>query len=734
MWRVFGMLVFASAANNAYSQPNRPPPNDSPPSVAERAELYQRIASIQSTAELERLARAAVAAQNAAAQPLELIFERYFELDPAGAVTLAGELLRSRSPSLLVSLYTRLAQADVNAALAALSQVDDPAIARPVAMAVLRGLGADERAFDLVLASLQGEAREQFVVDALLQLSATAPQKALDAALALADPQKRSGFATTVVSQWASNAPSDAIAAVNAVPDLALQSQLRAAVLRSWRDTDSLFTYVVALGPEVRGEALANGVLERLARADAQRAAQTIAALPAGEERTELLPRVGSIYAQQDPEAAVAWARSLDPPAPELVANAIRFVAAREPLRAFDLAGSLDEPQRSQTYFSIVNSRIDAAQLPLLANRLARIDEGQTKTMLIATLVQVWADRSGDPEGVLAWMSSNEAAVPAEAFERAAYVFARTDPSGAAGYVDRVPSSVRAAWIAAVALGYSTTDLQGGLQFLERYRGEPGYDRGAPQLALRMAESDPAAAARLLASVGTRGADGAAPEFAIARNWAQRDPESAAAWAFELPLPQRSIALQMVTGIWGSQAPDAVRQWALGMLPGDRRDEALAAAVRARGAAPPDPVLLGAFSQDRARQGATMNTILATAQTDAAAARRLIGEHITDPRMRAQAEEMVDSFARGMASFPTGIVSGVVRNPVTGQAVGVAPGSLSGQSVTVIGPNGQPIALRPPEPGLIALPPGALRGPIPPIPPALEPRPPPTAPQPAVRQ
>ena len=184
MWRMFGILVFVSAASNAYSQPTRPPGVNPPPSVSERAELYQRIAGIESTAELERLARATIASQDAAAPPLELIFERYFELDPAGAATLGGELLRSRSPSLLFSLYLRLAQADVNAALAALSQIDDPLAARSVARAVLSGLGADERAYELVLASLQGEAREQFVVDALPQLATTAPRKALDAALA----------------------------------------------------------------------------------------------------------------------------------------------------------------------------------------------------------------------------------------------------------------------------------------------------------------------------------------------------------------------------------------------------------------------------------------------------------------------------------------------------------------------------------------------------------------------
>jgi hypothetical protein len=174
-------------------------------------------------------------------------------------------------------------------------------------------------------------------------------------------------------------------------------------------------------------------------------------------------------------------------------------------------------------------------------------------------------------------------------------------------------------------------------------------------------------------------------------------------------------------------------------------------------------VLLAAFSHDRARQAAMMNTILATAQTDAAAARRLIGEHITDQRMRAQAEEVVESFARGTAPItpvgafggvPTGVTTGAVGvapsgfvpgalggAPIgvapVGVAVGIPPGGVGGQPITIIGPNGQPITVRspvmPPEPGLIALPLGAFPGPSQSIPRATEPRPPASA-DPALRR
>jgi hypothetical protein len=730
--RLIGLLLVACAASAAYSQSNRPPPT-----VAERAEVYRRIAAIQSTAQLERLARETAASQDAA--QLALILDRFFELDAAAAVKLAGELLRSGSPSFVGLLYDRLARSDVNEALSALSQIDELAEARAASMAVFRGLGADERAFELVAASLQGGAREQFRADGLAQLAATSPQRALQEALVLPNAEMRRSLAMSIVSRWAIDAPSEAIAAVDGLADPELRSLLSSTVLRNWRGTDTLLTYVESLDRELRGKALMSSALERLVTDDARRVALIVATLPEGEERTRLLWAFSNSYARQDPEAAVAWTRTLDPAVPEIVANAVRHVATRAPLRAFDLAAALDEPLRSQTYLSIVNGPVDETQLLALATRVLRIDDEQTRMRLVMTLVEGWASRRGDPDGALDWLNANEAAVPPEAFERVAFIYAHSNPTDAAARVDRVPSRARAAWIAAVTSGIATTDVQGATEFLERFRGEPGFDRGAPPLAMRIAEADPAAAARFLASVGTRGADGVAPEMAIARSWAQRDPAAAAAWALDLPPMQRTIALQMVTGIWGSQDPAAVRQWALGMPPGERRDQALTAAIRARGAASSDPALLAAFSDDRLRQGAAMNVILATAQTDVAAARRLIGEHIADPRMRAQAEQMVDSFARGTAptpvmspfgAGPTGLVPGGIVGGLSGfppGAVRGVPFGVGGQPITIIGPDGRPVTLRPPagmlpEPGPIALPPGAYIGPTPPIPAPAQPR------------
>lgn len=705
-----GITALAAHAQELAQLPAGLPPT---PSVAEQAEFYQRIARIESTATLEQLAREAVAASPGAPQRAEIsvIVERYFELDAPGAVRLAGWLSTVGVGDFVAPLYERLARDDPNEAMSALSQIDDPGEAAIAAMATYRGLGGDERAFELVAASLQGDAAARFRTDALWQLAATSPREALAEALALTDPARREGIASSVIGRWASDAPSEAIAAAERVEDPALRAMLRDTVLRNWSDLDSLEAYFATLDPDSQRAVLSGGALYHLMRTDPLRLAELAERLPPGEDRRRVLLQIGTSYAQQDAEAALAWAQDHDDQDPELIVAVMRILARTDPLRVLDLAETLAEPARSQAYLAAIAAPADERQFPTFANRVLRMQEDQTKTALMVTLIDTWARYPSSVVPALDWMLTNAAVLPAQAFERVGYRYAQSDPSAAAAYIDRVPNAARSAWISAVAVGYAQTDPRGAVAFLDRFRGDPAYDGAAIALARPLAAFDPPAAARLLASVGSRGADGAGPEIAIAGQWAQRDPAAAAAWALDLPPLSRNIAMSIVTGTWARQDPEAVREWALQQPPGERRDAALMAAVRTRGASPPDPVVLSAFSDDRARQSALMNTILSTAQSDTAAARRLTDEYITDPRLRAQAEQMIDGFARGAVPLPAGgfgIATGVISGapPLTD---GVPTGRLFGPSdlpMLVIGPNGQPMRL--PSPELVPLPPGAL--------------------------
>jgi len=305
----------------------------------------------------------------------------------------------------------------------------------------------------------------------------------------------------------------------------------------------------------------------------------------------------------------------------------------------------------------------------------------------------------------LSWAVANAAAVPPEAFERLGHVIARADPVAAASYLDRVPSAGRASWLSAVTVSYALKgDPQAALSFIERYRGDPDFDRAATALAPHLARTDPPAAVRLLGSVGTRSDGGFGAELQIAREWMQIDPAAAAAWAIELPPLQRNAVLGMVTTAWGMSDRDSVRRWALSMPAGDKRDAALAGAVRAFGAEP-DAELMGAFSDDRARQAAMMSVVLTAATADRAAARRLLETYVSDPRMRAQGEQMIETMPRGPISGFS-VPASMIRDPVTGVALplGMAPPG--------VGPGGPPPSFTMPPSGPVFLP-GPPTAPLP---------------------
>lgn len=713
--RMILVLALLFAAPAAYTQPVSRTPGAQPvPTVAERAELYQRIARIDSTRELERLARESEAAPRDTLRPLqlELMVDRYFELDAAGSLRFAA-VLKASGPNFSAMLYERLARADINEALAQLSQIDDAAEARVAAAAVFRGLGADERAFELVSASLHGRAREDFRADSLLRVMQTSPRAAFEEAIALSDPERRRMLALSIVSHWARESPRDAMAAADAVADPELSALLHGTVLRTWSDPESLADYLAALDADSLQTALAAGALARLVQTSPHRAADLASRLPPSEQRRAILWSVATGYAQQDPDAALAWARNVTPPEPTLIGSVLQGIATRDPLRAFDLAGSLEEPGRSQGYLAAMNGgALDERQFTALANRVLALEDGQTKTAMLASLAGSWATRPGNAERALEWMVATGDALPQEAFARVGLLMARSDPDTAAAYVDRVPKSARNAWVAAVSAAYTSTDPQRGLAFLERFRGDAAFDNAAVAVAQQLAASDPARAARLLGSVPERGPAGFGAEVAVAQQWSLRDPLAAATWALDLPPQPRTIAVSIAVGAWAQRDPAAVQRWALALPRGEQRDAALTAAIRARGPADPDPALLDAFSDERMRESALMTSIMMRASTDAAAARRLVDRYVTDPRRREQAQQAIDSVAQSGIGAQSAIIgAGTFPAAPIMSPTGLAP-------AVMMGPNGQPIVVRP-APGAVPIPapigvPPQPRGPPPP--------------------
>jgi hypothetical protein len=390
-----------------------------------------------------------------------------------------------------------------------------------------------------------------------------------------------------------------------------------------------------------------------LARDDPLTALSIAEGLPPGNERQQMLSVVATAYGRTNPDAALAWAQSLSPPSPAIVANVLAGLARVDPDRAIDVFFESAEAsnQRGPGPFMalISNGALDAAHTAKLADRLfATPNHGSTLQML----TQMWAQRQ--PHDAARWLLAKGSAAPRTALGQAAMQLARTDPAAAIAYVDTVAPEHRATWISSVADGYAQADARGAASWIAQFRGEPGYHAALAAIAGKTAQSDPSAAARLFDSIDVAEAPGASQEAGrIAQAWAEREPRAAAAWAGAIAdADVRTNALGAVAGQWATRDAAGARGWALGLPTGAGRDAALMRILTTAAATTTtvDAVLVDAFSDAEARQRAVGMAVRVIASRNVPAARQVANQYLTDP---AAAERFIEQGRNGDSFGPS---------------------------------------------------------------------------------
>src|SRR5690606_16373672 len=125
----------------------------------------------------------------------------------------------------------------------------------------------------------------------------------------------------------------------------AMLAYLETADLSGMAVTEASFRALAASGPE-RLLALAErfapaqrvgaqqAAVDVLAAIDPVMAYERVSALPRSSNRDALIDGIARGYAEQDPEAALKWAASLDPRSPAAFDAVIIVVAANDPVRA----------------------------------------------------------------------------------------------------------------------------------------------------------------------------------------------------------------------------------------------------------------------------------------------------------------------------------------------------------------------------------------------------------------
>jgi hypothetical protein len=599
--------------------------------IADSAQLESELArAMDEPFSLERNARIAA------------LFQRLAEFDLRRALRFADT--PGFDPRLVADVFRAWAQSDRDAALAQLTAVSDPTTRIEIAIALLEDFGHTSEDIERVAGGLPEVQRIDFQAEALARRARADANAALNEALRLSDPAARNTAVQRIGMAWTQQDPMRAIARTETLPPV-LQTAYRDSVAVEWARIDasgflayadslpsleplragmaqamavdplSLFEIAsrhppVAIGPPFPP----NITVDRTAftavvQGDPQWGIAYLDSITDPQRQASYRAAIAETWGRTDPEAALAWARSFDPPQIGLQgtivwsASMVDMDMAIRWLLDFEETTGQPPPPNVAGNLSILVA--NDARRTEIANQLRARAEEPAAAQLLTRVSSLWVQT--DPEGALNWMLEGGSAVDPALAANVAGRLATGDPQLAASYLERMPAELRSVWLEQVAAPYALQDPDAAADWIARFSSEPNYDTIVQQVVQMSALTDPAGAARMLQiAPDVIQANAAA---GVASAWAQRDLASAANWAANLAgSDARSNAVNTVVSSWAVRDPQAAQRWALSLPRGDTRDRALTALVsrfaRPDFGVPIDRSVIEAFNSDQARQAA----------------------------------------------------------------------------------------------------------------------------------
>jgi hypothetical protein len=506
------------------------------------------------------------------------------------------------------------------------------------------------------------EARDSAVVTRLALPRIAAEAVRLDPEAGIADAQTlenfevRLSYTRFLLEAWAESDPDgvfDWIETADALtlPDLGGPYGLLAAA-----NPERLLAATGRLPGSVRHSAFTDAIAA-LAEADLARAMAVYAAMPPGHDTDGAAAEIAAVFARQNPEAALAWARTLRGETGNGAASRVlREIAATDVDRASVLVlAEIDRGSRSPAGNAIfsVSDLMALADTPggdfaAIAERV--LESGAPSAVAVVTsAIDAWTRT--DIDAALDWTSANADRLNGDGLGRLARRLVARDAARTIALLERLPPEQRGDWLEGLAGGLASIDVEQALGVVERHRGQPGFDAAFTNLSGAIARTDPERAAGMLASVPASERTVNAT-VGVARTWAGQDPAVAAAWAAGLSDARgRTEALGAVAETWARADPGTARQWLLGFERGPVRDvllDRLSWSMAQTGRF--DAALLDAYSDTGAAQWSASRAIVRIGSDDPDTARRLLDRYVTDAEIRRRADAyFVQSAGSGRA-------------------------------------------------------------------------------------
>lgn len=174
-----------------------------------------------------------------------------------------------------------------------------------------------------------------------------------------------------VVGRWAATNPTAALDAVNEVDSHLVRKGLQQIVVHNWahNDPQSILDELDRI-PNDQKENAQKYALRTIARSNPEEAISLTRHLKAGGKKTQLTSEIASIWAEEDPEAALAWIlnnQEFQGGRSQVLSSVVKGWSRRDPSAALDWVLDLEESSvvRSSTVPTIIKNLAD--QNPQLA-------------------------------------------------------------------------------------------------------------------------------------------------------------------------------------------------------------------------------------------------------------------------------------------------------------------------------------------------------------------------------
>ena len=481
---------------------------------------------------------------------------------------------------LKMEILRRLADHDPKAALAAVLAEDNFQVQSDVIHHVFRQLARQDLAnAKLVATTLDNRALRREAIRAIAYGAGEDDPAGVARFLETLEDGREYG---DFFEHWAGRNPAEASGFIGTVKDEWKRLDWTGRIARGWArgaDPEAAVAWARSLGSSRERAEAVLNIAQTMAESAPAGAALLLDDLPADHTRRQFVEHLARNWAEQDLGGALQWAESLG--------GALRSQAIEALL-----------PHWVRTDASSAAAYVEA--LPSSERHLGSLQRvGETWARIDKDAALAWAESQANP------------AARGRALSGIARSWAREDPQAAAAMASLLePSDERLQILDEVARSWSGENLDLALGWIQELPPLE-QNRAFRGLLDNVTEFDPAQAAalytNLLASsqADPRGPDGYGGMAGhIAEQWSEFDPASAAGWALSIPDGNtRRHAVERVADRWLRADPLEASRWIGQLDAGDARDAAAERLVDQISGSDPDAALQWALTaQDEGRQ------------------------------------------------------------------------------------------------------------------------------------